>query len=128
MNESFCEQNAAKKASNGGIISDSSNASNAFEHLTQVVKRWADAFNSPLLSSNAFTKFFDFDRTIVQQIIDQPNCTAIRIFPGIDENGKITAVLVGVQEDTAELINKDEEENMKICCCPSNGSSALFGH
>jgi hypothetical protein len=150
MTNTFCEDNSSQKRERGGILSDQSNADSAFEHLSRIINSWQEAFyspDSPLLSEKAFTKFFDFDKALIQSILDQDRCVALRIFPGFDENGKITAALVGINDASEEILTTQANirepadggtielmaavelnaaNQSMIACCPRNGKSALF--
>ncbi|QIP15375.1 hypothetical protein G8759_23470 [Spirosoma aureum] len=151
MTNSFCEDNSSQKRERGGILSDPSNADSAFEHLSRIINSWQEAFyspDSPLLSEKAYTKFFDFDKALIQSILDQDRCVALRIFPGFDDNGKITAALVGINDASEEILKTEASKGelgagdnvallaavelnaaneSMIACCPRNGKSALFG-
>ncbi|QHV94858.1 hypothetical protein [Spirosoma endbachense] len=151
MTNTFCEDNSSQRKERGGILSDPSNADSAFEHLSRVINSWQEAFYSPdstLLSEKAYTKFFDFDKELIQSILEQDRCVALRIFPGFDENGKITAALVGINDASEEILNTESnkrnlgagdnvallaavdlnaDNQSMIACCPRNGKSALFG-
>ncbi|GAA4405607.1 hypothetical protein GCM10023187_24150 [Nibrella viscosa] len=130
----FCEDNQYRKAEFGGIISTPDVAAEAWEHLNRVVDSWNKAFDSPLISKEAFTQFLDFDKEIIQTIVKSPECVSLRIFPGFDDNGKFTVALIGVNRDNHEIINKGNIPPftagnlalLAVACCPSNGSSKVF--
>jgi hypothetical protein len=127
MATTFCEDNAANQANHGGVLTRSKRFDPTWDHLAHVITSWEDAFKSKLISEDSFTKFFDFDKSLVQEIINQPDCVSIRIFPGFDTNGKITACVVGVKNDASD--NGTEifiDDMISVCCCPSNGSSELI--
>src|SRR4051812_43737529 len=46
--------------------------------------------------SNILAVCETFDKSHIQQILDEPNCTELRIYFGFDEKMKIHSILVGV--------------------------------
>ncbi len=56
-----------------------------------------------------------FDRAIIDKILDQPGCVQLRFYYGLDEAGKQTLVVVGVDSAGKDIIGVYGE---KIFNCP----------
>lgn len=126
MEQIFCDQNVDRQAEHGGILTDSQTSQAALEHIQESVDRWKEAFDDPERLRNVFVKFLDFDKTIVNAILNQEGCVSLRIYPGLNENGKLTMALVGVNENFEDIIDINFIDNLKVCCCPRNGKSTFF--
>jgi hypothetical protein len=106
--------------------------SNDEVRLASTIEKWILAFQSPLVENDAFSFFFDFDKTLLSPILALPNCIGIRIFPGIDEDGAITVSIVGTlvsQDGSIEILSSNGNNGNvpdPIVCCPSNGTSKFI--
>jgi hypothetical protein len=45
-----------------------------------------------------------FSKTALMEVLGREECTALRIYPGMAEDLKIHAILVGVDEDNADIL------------------------
>jgi hypothetical protein len=129
----FCENNQGAQRPFGGTIQDSKEGDETHQHLALMASNWRQAFDSQTVSTGAYVKFLDFDLDLIRQLANQPDCTAIRIFPGFDESGKFSVCVAGVTESSDKSLADDDkrielfvEDKMKICCCPKNGKSKFL--
>jgi hypothetical protein len=65
-----------------------------------------------------------FGRDAIKAILDQEGCVGIRIYYGLDENGKNHLVLVGADADENDLHEGVLAERAQQCppICPTNNS------
>ncbi|HMR82710.1 MAG TPA: hypothetical protein PKE30_06250 [Niabella sp.] len=45
-----------------------------------------------------------FDRAVIDSILAQPGCTALRIYYGMDEDLKLHAIVVAADKDNADIL------------------------
>jgi hypothetical protein len=50
-----------------------------------------------------------FDREAIEDVIEQEGCTRFRIYYGMDEELKIHAILVGVNDNDADILPEGNE-------------------
>jgi hypothetical protein len=115
----------------GGIISSNET------RLSETITKFSNTFQTQLGFPNGHTFFYDFGTTIISELLKQPDCIGIRIYPGLDENDRLTMSVIGISLGSISPINtldSSEEQLMKveviktgktdgnvICCCPRNG-------
>jgi hypothetical protein len=64
-----------------------------------------------------------YSTEVFQSILTQENCVGLRIYNGIDENGHLQTVLVGVDEEGNDLFNGEIYDRSLVCppkCATSN--------
>lgn len=64
-----------------------------------------------------------YSAEVFQSILTQENCVGLRIYNGIDENGRLQTVLVGVDEDDNDLYLGEIYDRALVCppkCAASN--------
>ncbi|MDZ7898573.1 MAG: hypothetical protein U5N85_11190 [Arcicella sp.] len=112
----------------GGNISDNDT------RLQETVSKFSTAFKSQLGFPNEdHTFFYDFGTAIISEMLKEPDCVGIRVYPGLDENNKLTMSVVGlVVEAESGLRTSNLTQVFKIAefrkggkvvcaCCPRNG-------
>lgn len=120
MATTFCESNAGSQYPHGGIpLNDETELKNG-------LCRWETAFSSGDLNPGLHTLFFDFDKDLLNDLMSDTACKGLRIFPVLDENGKINVMIVPKDEDRNEIIVDSKTGVLKACCCGQNGRSSFF--
>jgi hypothetical protein len=121
MATTFCEENASSQYPYGGILL------NDESELRNALCRWDTAFGTGpgKLPSSLYTLFFDFDKELVSQLLAAPDCKGLRIFPVVDENGKINVIIVP-QNTAHEEILEGASGLFDAGCCGQNGTSKFF--
>lgn len=64
-----------------------------------------------------------YSAEVFQSILTQENCVGLRIYNGIDENGHLQSVLVGVDENGNDLYQGEIYDRALVCppkCASSN--------
>ncbi|MEA5459909.1 hypothetical protein VB796_12715 [Arcicella sp. LKC2W] len=125
----FCDPQ--KQHPIGGIISSNET------RLSQTITKFSNTFQTQLGFPDGHTFFYDFGTTIISELLKQPDCIGIRIYPGLDENDRLTMSVIGItlgSINTTNTLDSNEKQLMKvealqtgeideniICCCPRNG-------
>lgn len=69
----------------------------------ETAKRWAQNYKATLKSQEEHRgHFFGFE--IIEQILKEESCVGIRIYYGVDDNGKRQLLLVGVNANGDDLL------------------------
>jgi hypothetical protein len=63
-----------------------------------------------------------FHAEAYRRILDQPGCVGIRSYPGEDDDGRVTMVLVGVDGDGNDMVDGSLEQDPFACpdYCPGD--------
>ncbi len=87
------------------------------QEARELIARYREGLSDEAIKSSMF------DRSIFDEILAQPRCTAIRLHYAMEEDGSPTLVLVGVDEKNADMWNGVLGENHWPCppWCPPGG-------
>lgn len=63
---------------------------------------------------------YAFRREVLERILSQPNCDAIRFYPALHEDGTPTIVIVGIDTDGNDMVQGELGEDLLVCppFCP----------
>ena len=79
---------------------------------------WTEAYRNTIQQGVRIAHFFGREK--LEAILDQEDCMGIRIYHGLDENGKKVLVLVGAKADENDMVDGVIVE--KSIACPSKCS------
>lgn len=65
------------------------------------------------------------EKDFILEILKQNNCDGINIYPAMNEEGKITFVLVGYSDANGDLLTGSIVDQLNLCPpnCPNSNSS-----
>lgn len=82
---------------------------------------WTANYRATIASGEIIAHFFGTDK--IKAILDQSDCVGIRIYYGIDENGKKNLILVGAKANEDDMVDGLILERAFTCppkCATSN--------
>ncbi|MEN9998486.1 MAG: hypothetical protein RI922_1476 [Bacteroidota bacterium] len=82
---------------------------------------WTSSYRATISSGEIIAHFFGTEK--IKALLDQENCVGIRIYYGIDENGKKNLILVGAKANEDDLVDGLILERAFTCppkCSASN--------
>ncbi len=83
---------------------------------------WTANYRATISSGEIIAHFFGAEK--IKDLLDQTNCVGIRIYYGIDENGKKNLILVGAkanEDDMTSGLILDRSISCPAFCGNSNG-------
>jgi hypothetical protein len=66
-----------------------------------------------------------FPREVYDRLLAQPGCAGIRMYYGLDDQGKSAMVLVGVDKDGNDMVNGELDDVHYPCPPFCDGTNAL---
>ncbi len=64
---------------------------------------WTADYRKTISTGDVLAQFYG--RNKIQEILDQEGCMGIRIYHGLDDNGKRILILVGADRDENDMVN-----------------------
>ena len=78
--------------------------------LTTAYKATKEALLNPLyVTRDILPNCETFDRAAIEAVLDQPGCTQVRIYYGLDANLAVHAIIVGVDANNDDLLPSDPD-------------------
>lgn len=84
---------------------------------------WTADYRNSTSAGSPLAQFYG--RNKIEDILNQEGCVGIRIYHGLDENGKRILILVGADKDENDLVNGLIVELGPMCPPKCSSSNAL---
>jgi DNA-directed RNA polymerase sigma subunit (sigma70/sigma32) len=66
------------------------------------------------------------DKTSILNLLNQPNCEGMRMYFGLDDNNKLTLVIVGTNVQGNDMTSGQILDRMNICPFDCDNNSSLI--
>jgi hypothetical protein len=78
--------------------------------ISKYTQERENILDAPFKGMNILPVSETFDKTAIETVLNQPGCTKVRVYFGMDENLLVKAIIVGVNEQDEDILVADDEK------------------